>query len=151
MEDVVEVVVLVTLAEGLEVDGDDTVGQMRRNDQAAEVRARAHENVELIRGSLDDIYMAVAKMEGAYNGVHKRAKKLLDEVQRLNLAGACMCCIASDGIAVFVLARHQIATAIARMHASSQQSPHLHVCCALPPASHFQRIVEISSEPFPCR
>jgi hypothetical protein len=47
-----------------------------------------HGAAEHTRTCLDDIYMAVGKMEGAYNGVHKRAKRLLNEVERLNLAGS---------------------------------------------------------------
>ena len=48
---------------------------------------RVHGAAEQVRTCLDEIYMSVGKMEGAYNGVHKRAKRLLQEVERLNLAG----------------------------------------------------------------
>jgi hypothetical protein len=37
--------------------------QVRRNEQDAELRARLHESADHIRMSLDDIYMAVGKME----------------------------------------------------------------------------------------
>jgi hypothetical protein len=49
---------------------------------------RVHGAAEQVRTCLDEIYMSVGKMEGAYNGVHKRAKRLLQEVERLNLASA---------------------------------------------------------------
>jgi hypothetical protein len=59
--------------------------QLRRKEQLAEIKERSHEMAENIRSALDDIYMAVGKMEGAYNSVHKRARRLLQEVERANL------------------------------------------------------------------
>ena len=65
----------------------DACKKVRRNEQDAEVAGRVHGAAEQVRTCLDEIYMSVGKMEGAYNGVHKRAKRLLQEVDRLNLAG----------------------------------------------------------------
>ena len=51
-------------------------------------KERAQAMADMVRVSLDDIYLTVGKMEGAYKSVHKRARKLLHEVERANLGAS---------------------------------------------------------------
>ncbi|EKX52584.1 hypothetical protein GUITHDRAFT_101749 [Guillardia theta CCMP2712] len=58
--------------------------RFRHYEEASHVKHANDMKSDGIKASLDEIYIAVGKMEGAYYGVHSRAKKLLVEVQKLH-------------------------------------------------------------------